>query len=247
MLPRECYLCQPGADQIMAESNEYWKIKETKVENGIYIYIENALFPLKGYPNSQNLFATNQVKALFFETLQTLSWRLLLVNKQKAVDSFNRIGWKMLSPYLLKWQYVLPFSRALHLVVFTFLLEVGIAETSADQFATLFAHIIETDCAYRYRMQDIFTEMAQGKSLKEIQKLVKERDVVPQGYTLIKLLRLALLVPSIRKAYTKAIKVADFKTLVFDEGDRYWAAKRRDYKYPVAKELTWTYPNSNQK
>jgi hypothetical protein len=265
MLPRECFLEQEGKKQVEAESNEYFKIKEIKAENGVFVYLENALFPLKSFPSSGNLFAMNSVKALFVETLKIISrWYFFLPllviglsskKLQKVIDSFNRVSWKIISPYLLKDRYLLPATKSLHFLIFTFLNKLGVHEETCDRFATILVHLIENDNAYRLRVADLFSEIKdlKPKELRRLAKVLKSREpnLDVQIPTIIKILSFAVYLPKVRRALEYAVTNTDIKSIGLDESDKYWTCIRTDYKFmgmsdserlEFAKLNGWTYP-----
>jgi hypothetical protein len=262
-LPVECFLCQNGAEQVSSESNEKWEFDHLEVGDGIYLHLKNAKFPYKNYPAAEAVFATNMVKAIFNETLKNFKWGLVFGKKQELIDSFNRIGWKVLSPYLLKWQYTSKFARGLHYIIFTFLMRMKITEEASDRFATLFVQMIDYDNAYRLRVTDLISitnrEMLLDNPRREINRIIdtiKERDSDCVGWKFIKLakiLSLLLLLPSVKKAFREAIDGADLESVQYDEIDKYWVCMRDDYKFMgLTKEQRmryamyrgWTYPVS---
>jgi hypothetical protein len=242
MLPRECFLNQRGETQISEESSEFFQVKEIKADNGVFVYVEGATYPLKGFPTAENIFAMNMVKAILMGSIKLFGVFILFLNKQKLIDEFNRIAWKILSPHILKDRYLLPATKALQFTVFNFVYKMGIKEESADRFASIFVHLIENDNAYRLRVAHIFTMLSQGLTLKQIHKEVSLRDKNTHSQRIIRLLRLALLVPKIRKSYNYAIQNSDLETIALDESDKYWCAIRTDYDFKIEKNPEWIYP-----
>jgi hypothetical protein len=236
--------------------------------DGIFVYIKDAMFPYKSFPTPDSVFAVNVVKALFIESVKLLSkWYylftlfFLLKDRHELIESINRIGWKIISPYVLKYQYLTKFSKTLHFIVFTFLNQLGINEKSADRLATIFVHLIEYDNAYRLRIADIMTYSSKEKfannTQKEIKKLIgilEDRDgiqVSSKFSRFAKLIHYALYIPKVKKALIKAVVDSDFDDLKADESDKYWCVIRTDYKFmgmtneqrqEYAKSKGWTYP-----
>lgn len=125
-----------------------------------------------------------------------------------------------------------------------FLTEYGIDRDVAESFAEVFATLIEYDNAYRYRIEDLTSETYKEKLLrspiKEVQRLVlihKDREPSHGGMTqekvavLGKLLSYVLLIPSIRRAFKKALLASDFARFQLDDADRYHTLLWSDYNF----------------
>jgi len=268
-LPPEIYLQGTGVQQMAKESNEQWILEKVEIQDGgIFVYIGGAMFPYKNFCTAEAVFTANQVKSLFIETIKLVKWYwgfiipFLYFDKQKILDAFNRIAWRIMSPHLLKYQYMSSFARALHYVILIFLMEIGLKEDSADKFALLFVHIIDYDNAYRLRIEDLLSETTKEKlannprqEIKKLIKLMAERDI-NQGVSskinkIARLINLILLVPKIKKAFKKAIGTSEFDKLNYDDADLYWTAIRDDYffrgltkeeRLADSKGRGWTYP-----
>jgi hypothetical protein len=264
----EVFANRAGAKQVESESNEIWLLDKIEAEpsKGIFTYVKGAMFPLKGYPSSDAIFSINQIKAIVIETIKLISkWYLvpfiLLIPKQKAVEAFNRITWKLISPYIIKFHYLSKFAQTLHGIVLIFLMELGIEENQADRMALIFIHTIEYDGAYRYRCIDLFSETSKElildnprREISKLARLASERDSDVVSYKFNKvasLLWYLMLVPKIKRAFRKAIEQSEFNDLKYDDGDKYWALIRTDYQFmglpykerqDLAKGLGWSYP-----
>lgn len=278
MLPLTAYLYPSGAKQIENESNDRYEIDlEEGVKKGYLVKyvsddgkqvqyvmqstdfgcglpVKGATFPIKAFADAGAVFGANVVKALFIETLKLFSWRLLLINKQKAFNSFNRIGFKILSPFILKDAYLTKFSREFHLLLSTFLTEIGINESTENlptfgksfSVSLLFVHLIEYDNVYRLRLEDIFSETSKErlqnprKELKRLLLIMKSREVRPgeKGKAihakfsyLVSLLCLVLIIPKYKRAFLKAVNSVNFDNLRLDTIDTYWVNLRNDYLF----------------
>lgn len=299
MLSREAYLYPSGYEQVAAEGTEgyYLDIKEsvkrgymnakpsedgqfttyTLIPNdGVYLSVKEAQFPVKCYPEANAVFACNLVKANLIETIKLVSkWYLvpflLLINKQKALDAFNRVSLKAISAQLLVDNALTDFSREFKKFLYTFLTTMGFTDQSSQTFATIFVNLVDYDNAYRLRLEDTFSETSKEKLLnprKEIARLVKimkSREVRPGGkgdaihrkFALVGfLLSLALLIPKVRKAWKKAVVETDIEKLKLDDIDTYWVCMRNDYKFmgltdeeraEYAKNKGWNYPTPMKK
>lgn len=237
------------------------------MKDGIYINLIGAKYPLKNFPEDRIIFDCNQVKAIIIESVKNIKWYWIFIapflykDRQNILDSFNRISWKIMSPHILKYQYMPPFCKTLHYVILRFLMGIGFTEESADTFALIFSSVVDYDGAYRYRVLDLMSETSKEKlsnsPRSEINRLIKletERDDKFVGSKLNKvamLVNVVLLIPKIRKAFIMAISTSNFEDLQADESDRYWFCIRTDYKFmgmsleerkEYAKNKGWTYP-----
>jgi hypothetical protein len=211
MIPREYFLYPSGYDQIANEQPDKYSIdikrsvkegwmKQEPTEdgqgsiislipkNGIFLAVTGADFPLKCYPDASAVFATNLVKAMIIETLKLVGkWYLLpfllLINKQKALDAFNRVALKAVSPTLLKDECLTNFSRETKRFIEVFVSKLGL--TGGDQLAVIVSNLIDYDNAYRLRLEDVLSETSKYRLLKnprkEIRRLVgilKERETL---------------------------------------------------------------------
>lgn len=248
-IPAEFYKYKTGDQQIQAEGNERWGLDKLDItENGVFTYITSAQFAHKNFvyanPEGQNtLFAANQVKSLFIETIKAFPvWVFIFINKQKLLDAFNRIGFRVASPHILKDKQWSSFARAFHYVIFTFLHRLGFEEKSCDRFAEIFVWMIDCDNAYRLRIEDVFTtttreELVKNpiKELKKLAKTYQERETNPSVALkfgkLANLVIYLLYIPKYKKAFIEAIRYTDFKDLQLDEADEYWTIIRQDYNF----------------
>jgi hypothetical protein len=103
------------------------------------------------------------------------------------------------------------------------------------------AHIFEYDDAYRYRIQDIATEVIpaalETNPKQEILRLFhiySIRDTSPaviiKFYRVVKLLCWALVIPKVKKAFIKAI-TGRTVGMRYDDADWYWVSMRDDYHF----------------
>lgn len=298
MIPNECYLYPTGYDQIANENagvkgNDYLiDIKEGvkqgyfKAEpsadgnstiytlipnNGLWLPVKGAMFPVKSFPEPNAIFAANLVKAHIIETVKIISrWYLIpflfFIDKQQGIDAFNRISMKAMSAQLLKDNCLTDFNRELRVLIYTFLTSMGFTEKSSDTFATIFVHLIEFDNVYRLRLADTFSETDKNKlnnpqrELKRLLGIMKSREVRPGGkgeaihYKFDRfafIIRIALLLPKVKQAYYKTLKAVDIEKLKLDTNDTYWVCFRSDYKFmglddeerkDYAKGKGWVYP-----
>lgn len=239
--------------------------------NGLFWMIKGATFPLKTFPDPNAIFSANLVKAHLIETLKLVSkWYLmpflLLINRQNALNAFNRISMKAMSAQLLHDVCLTEFTKSFKTLTYIFMKECGFTEESSKTFALIFAHLVEFDNVYRLRIADTFSETDKErlkhpqKEIKRLTKIMKSREVRPGGKgdaihrkfsSVSFILRMALLIPKIKRAYLKALESVDITNLQLDENDKYWLCFRTDYKWmglddngrkSFASEKGWEYP-----
>ena len=125
------------------------------------------------------------------------------------------------------------FGREMMKFLTIFLTEIGIRQNFALRLAEIFTLFIEYDDFYRLVMLDIFTETTKDKVFKSkelrrlgklLAKRVKDKNLANnkmQG--IVNILSMALYLPSIRKAFKKALSQIDFSKFQMDKADRYFA------------------------
>jgi len=149
-------------------------------EGGIYIHYKDIPYPKKGYPTLQVCESLNIMKKI---TMLVFSNPWLLLSKKNVERYIGTVYWVMDNPFkaYLKddrsdWyedRYYCTFAQE-----FKKLLEVFFKGIGVDvRMAKIFAHIMQDDDAYRYRVQDTFNETTLEKMLdnprKEISRLMK--------------------------------------------------------------------------
>lgn len=299
MIPREHYLYQTGYDQVANESDQKysidikegikngWMSQEPTPDgqgsiislipkNGIFLAVKGATFPLKCYPDAGVVFAVNLVKAYLMETLKLVGkWYfvpfLLLINRQRALESFVRFGMKAISPHLLKDYCLTDFSREFKKAIKLFLDRIGFesVEEETEGCATILANIMDYDNLYRLRVQDVLSETNKDRLLKRpireinrLSKIIKQREgkdcavrvVIHYKFKIFVLaLSFALLFPKIRRVFESVIQETDFTKLQYDEIDIYWVCFRNDYLWlgitdeqrkQYAESKGWKYPTA---
>ncbi len=233
-----------GYEQVMEETvgKPVYLIERYEVNKGIFQHIQGHPYPQKGIPpQADAIFAANQVKRLIINTLRVLGWRVILLKPKTAIKYFNDVAWKIMSPYMLKYDYMTNTAQGVY--DFTSILTDKLIDSKgkADQLGKILAMIIELDSAYRFRLIDIASETTtyelHRKPIREIRRLIKinrERDYESQhskAKTLGNLLLLALMVPKFRKAWRATLKEMDWDKICYDASDRHWACYKNDYLY----------------
>jgi len=223
-----------GAEDILAYVTD--RPVEYVPYRGALIYIVGAEYPKKGYPTPEAIAALNIVKTTLREATK-FPVSLFVADGNKLATSFNLIFNKAFSAYKFKKQFLCPAAYNVYLFLNTFLLFFGINKDVAEEFAFNFAHFVEYDDAYRYRMQDLMSESTYERMManprKEIKRLMEiffERTQFKVGDTtpvkvsrLVYPLLMVLLVPKYKKAFKVSLTKEIFKGLQYDDADRYWA------------------------
>lgn len=245
MLPRELFEDYDIQQKIAREATIApdqllgWKINEVKWgKNGIETIIDGADFPSRGYAPPEAVFANNIVKRMIVAGLPIVN----PLRYMAIIASFGDIGWKVMSPYILKTEYLTPFSREIYKLATVFLTEIG--SKWVDKPARIIAHLFEYDNAYRLRMEDLFSEttpdLLYNEPRKEIVRLLElnrvrevthKQDVSNKFKLVANALGAILLIPKVNKAFKKAIKAVEYKNLCIDNTELYWMCHRTDYNF----------------
>jgi hypothetical protein len=263
-LPRECFKHASGVEQIDEEMQNYKtgnvEVESVNHEGAITLGIKDADFPWKTLVSAENLWASNMMKAVIIQGMKITPPWILLLKRDKVIDSFLMVGKKIMTPHFLKEEHMTTFSKEFQWCLFTFMVEIGIDENKADKVAEILVHLFEFDNAYRFRMQDIFHATTKkklqrpSKEMRRLIGLVMERNTETVGIKFklaYKVVSLMLLVPKYRRAFKTVVEGVDLKNLQFDKGDLYWTAVRTDYdfrglsKYARMKQSKfagWKYP-----
>jgi hypothetical protein len=294
MLPKESYLYPSGYEQVANEQQEHYSLdfkvgekngwlKQTPSKDGnstvitlvpnqgVFVPVTGAMFPLKCFAGASAVFAANLIKAHIIETVKLVAkWYfipfILLLDKQKTLDAFNRISFKSFSPYMLNDNSLTDFSRTLKTFLIQFLTELNFTPESAQMFAVIMANVIDLDNVYRLRLEDTFSETSlekmqnPRKEFKRLLYIMKDREVRPgiKGKAIhhkfkvfAYLLSTAMLIPKVKRAFLSALKLVDFEKFKLDDIDTYWVCMRNDYKWlgmtdterkSYAQKKGWTFP-----
>lgn len=221
---------------------------------GMFVKLEGELLPRKGLCYPQAADANNVVKRLLLATLSLFRQfgiigfilkRHKIKELEKTLNSFNRLATSVYRtvkpcPYL-KYSYYCEFSRALWTLSYWFLTNLGISHYEAEQTAKNAATIMEYEDAYRFAVKDALAEIGLNDWLNRSQwavnrltEIVKQRATgfeVNKFLNLLKLFKLALYVPFIKKAFRKALQQTLYQDLQADANDRFWCLIRTDWLY----------------
>lgn len=269
-IPVECFLYPSGEQQIQAEGGEHYQIEKLDFRESFKTYVKGAEFPYEGYVTNEMLWSTNQAKSVFIEAIRLLSKPHFILGtilsfifyREQLVESFNRIGHRIMSPIMLKDKHLSVFAQEFQYMVFEFMRHI-VLEERADKFSAIFARIIDNDDAYKQRLKDIFsmTSKERLKNPKELSRLAKimfERNGKPYWldkvkYSVLLLRILIAVVPSARKGYKSAIENVNLDRLILHWEDMYWSVYKKDYNFAgmkweerlkMVKEKGWQLPET---
>lgn len=229
-------------------------VTQVEYDGIVKIHVSGAEFPMKGAPTPDALWSVDIVKKIIIEFIKIqnpLSLLSFLSKKRiiKLLESFNRIAQGVMQPYLYYKYFnqgvlsLLPVSRGTGKIIDLFLVNYGIPQETARKTAEFFAHIIEFDGFYRFKLLDIMSEANDielvNNPRKEVQRLLKicyNREQVIGSYIQPKLKLLiygtwVLAIPKVRRAFQDAVKLASLSLFKIDETDFYWMSMRTDYHY----------------
>lgn len=270
--PKEIFKYQETPKQgILKENTFQYIIKKIEIEElqGIKVYYKDIPFPRKGFPTPEAVSAVNVIKRLFIESVKTFSMKqfifswfiscftyttdVTITNRkrriakrmwtiEKMLSSFNRIAYGVISQYIIKPHLMTPCPAELQGIIYSMLTRLGISKDVAKIFASTFGTLIEYDSAYRYRIEDIFSETTKEKlstnpykEFKRLMLIYSERELDPtvkaKVKRLTKLITIPLLIPKVKLSIQKALEHCEFERLQLDEIDKYWCFMRHDYNY----------------
>lgn len=217
---------------------------------GIQLWFEGAEYPMTGFALGPfDLRGLDLAKRfLVLSAKQMNSWQFILSflftwNKRKFIENrlsdYTEIVNKAIGHLYLKYEYMNPVARGTWRFLNSFIYSLGIDPEIAQKFAQSFAHLINYDDAYSYRIQDLMNETCprEFRKRKEICRLIKllqERDskgVSDKFVWFANLLLYALWFPKVRRAWDKAIDHTHFEDFAWTDGDWYFCAFRKDYKF----------------
>lgn len=195
----------------------------TDYSDGMKQYKEGATYPSKGFPTPEAVFAVNTAKRALMLMLNPF----MIFGWKKNKERFERLASWSLSRFYLKEEYRTPVCREL--------CKLPLGET-----AKIIGHIFEYDDAYRYRLQDVMSEIDLGtlymNPCGEIIKLIsilqdrEESSGMKKKYG--RLYIFAWLLIPLQFWFADIIKDIDFDNLKLDEADKYWVSLRDDgYNY----------------
>jgi len=255
---RDVYENEDTREKISKEAGYDMVIKhlDFRRDTGILVYYEGAEYPKKGGAEVEAMFAINIMKKVIVHpTRLILNWEfypsvLLFLLKtrrgkakflNKVLNVYNEISRHAISGVLIKRCYMTPTGKSIDMLTYKTLINLGVDEKIANEFARYFACLLEFDDAYRYRFQDAMSEVNEedlkknpAKEFIRVLKIYQSRDWDNISA------KMAILEPAIKilfkfkwftKAFMSALQEIDIKNMQMDVADTYWTDLRSDYKY----------------
>ena len=213
---------------------------EISEELGFLTYHVSFSYPDKGWRDDYSVRATQLTKRSLVAWLNFVSyvlpalvillpWRVKVI--EKFIDSFHNVASLFLAPYYLHDRYYSPLTKELRKAIRIFLNEIGVRDSKSEEFSRDFATIIGYDLAYYYRLLDLFSETTAEKLTKnprkEIYRLIslfferEARDKMHKNFgSLVRIVTWLLFLPSVKRAFRKAIQSVQFEKMQYDDDDR---------------------------
>lgn len=256
-LPKFIYEHDSSVNNIVNEQEDFYLTEKVTVEGGIKLYLRGVPWPQKGLTDPHALWALNMAKRYLIEPIKLMTKMPFLASSlvfcvltykakvraiQDVLSAYVRIAYGPLEGFILKREYLCPIAQEIQKITNTFLLEIGIDEHTSGRMSKITSHFLEYDNAYRYRVQDLFSETTKEallkdpvKEMKRLLQIMSLRDdnieVKGKFRSLVMILSFALFSRKIKKALINAIKGADIERMGFDGDDEYWVCMRTDYKF----------------
>jgi hypothetical protein len=160
----------------------------------------------------------------------------------KFLGAYNRITFDKIRPYIITDEYLTPFASEFGRLVRNFLIEYGIDKSISIEFAEIVSQIFEYDDAYRFRAQDLFSEITKEDLAERpyytvdllaliSQSREKNKGQADKFLKIASLFFLLMFSPKATMAIETSVEQSNFERLQFDEADRYWVSTRNDYNF----------------
>lgn len=224
-------------------------------EGGVFQKFKGCKYLRKGFPFDEASYACDIVKKYTMNFIGTLAepelilsylaflilpWKMKCRIINRALMRYTKFANSILAPIYLKPDYVGHFSRNIFVLCSQFLIGIGISPVKAQRTAKVLATLLENDDAYRYRIEDILSEVTKEelqfspmRAFKKIAGIIEVRDkqVAHKFLGMLKLMRFFFLSFHVRKAWKKALENTNYSMLQMDDADRYHTLLRGGYDY----------------
>lgn len=238
---------------------------------GIFKYNLGCKYPEKGFPTLERIGMVNFAKkatltlimpivtkdlALPLIVFAALPYKRKIAVVERYLSSYVRLLDEVLSPCYLQEKRYMVFCQELRRFLDQFFINLGISPELADKTAKAFVTLIEYDNAYRFRIEDLFSETSAlelsenpSKTIKRLLAIYVRREnpaFNKQGFgddyilgsgigsrfkSFAQLLSFLLRIPKVNKAFRNALFSIDFSKLQLDDADRYYCLIRSDYSF----------------
>lgn len=228
--------------RVLNESSVIYLIEKIEAveHTGVLVTYTGVPYVKKGFPTPEAIFAINQVKKIVLESTTLLKspfflFGILVYDKTKLCKSFNVVFDKLFGNHKLKEEFMCRSAFNMANFAHHVLCDMKVDKNTAKEFAFNIGQIFEYDDSYRYRVQDILTELdeekfknSSRKEIKRLYSLFKERTL---NHVYLKTDKVMFLVLFATLFYGKimAKHVTFLKQAQLDEDDRYWVSMRADH------------------
>ena len=217
-------------------------------EGGIFNYMQDYKFPVKGFVTPEAAQANNIFKRFFIGQIRFLAKNPLVLlsflwrkTRESYLDEFNQVGNIIMGQYFYKKIRYQTSCRELWKLSSTFFQTLGIKDQE-DGLSRLLVTMLEYDNAYLLRLQDLANETTVQRLInnpvvefKRLFSILKERDQNPKMHnhfgSALFLVRIMMLIPRVRKAYQVALLSVDWSKIQMDETDRYHCLRWNVYNF----------------
>ncbi len=239
------------ANPVLVEKHDLYPFKKVEYPagGGIHLWLKGLKYPIKGFPEPENVAANNIAKRILINQVKIwakypLSACYLLTNKGRNLwfREYLDIIYPVIERALYEPSKYNNLSRELFKMVPIFLKGIGIQEEVANVMGHVVAAMIEHDDAYRYRIEDLLSETNKdfmmkypAKEMAMMVKVLGERDnrkhLVQKFDSIRRILTIAFWLPSVKKAFRDALSVCNFEHMQLDEIDRYHTLRYSTYDF----------------
>lgn len=230
----KCHDIKEGQDEA------YLKTKTEITEDGIVSFFHDIPHPKKGFPTTQTTESINIVKKLTLLTFSGIPTKrrikkyldlcdYILDNPFKRYIKKGKSDYHKIKTYNKFSREFLKFLTALFTI-----LKIDL------RLARIISEMVEKDDAYRYRLQDIFSESSKEvlikEPAKEIKRLIKiylDRENPDTASKVKKLLYASYLlyIPKYRRAFSNALSQIDYERFKLDNSDKFWCLPQFSYRF----------------
>lgn len=250
-----------SALDVVKNPNPIYEVEqiEYRSSGGTLIHYKGRKYPTKGFVYPEAVLAINQAKGLIRSYLTLITRPFILpgvalfvfVPYKFKIKALNRLLPLILkgahfavAPHLLKQNFYLNSTNGIRFVYGTTAISAGLSIDTANKVADILGAFTEYDNAYRFRIQDFYTEINRENFVKNPKKEMlraakvcrgRELEGLTEMWTLLShaIRGLFLFMPKHLKAVfvETTLHVLDKKLLHIDEIDWYNMLDRSDYDF----------------
>lgn len=223
------------SNRVLQEDQITFLMEKIEYTDGIKVFYKEAQFPRSGFPTPEAIDAINKVKRLLVNSIKLNKislFSVFVLNKNKnLIEWFNNVAYEIMYPFIIKDEFLTKPAREIK----------NILSPIDEKLATILAHLVEYDDAYRYRFQDIFSEINlisysynPLRELGRVLNIAKDRDlqgVYNKYINIYKVLKVLSYIPAYKKKINNILLEIYLPNMRFSESDWYWVCQRGDYKF----------------